>query len=129
MYSLLYRDVSHLQIIDFHEVTDDKGNKCAERGAYDKETGQMVLGIRVISIVIKNDENDPENVSYKEEVHVGEFKDGKLHGKGRIYTDSWYFDEGEFEEGKLKEGELSFNYECDDYRCTLYLHSNSETEE
>ena len=89
-----------------------------------------MLGIRVISIAIKNDpENDPENISYKEELIVGEFKDGKLHGLGRKYTDSWYFDEGTWEEDKLKEGELTFNYECDDYRCTLMLHTDNEAEE
>lgn len=65
-----------MEIIDYHTVTDGDGNACAEKGAYDKETGALVIGIRIVSIKKKIDEEkelDEDNTTWKEELFVGEF--------------------------------------------------------
>jgi hypothetical protein len=97
IFPLFYRDTKEYEIIEFHEYKDKEGNIIAEKGAYDKDTGALVLGVRIIVQSILNDpENDPKNISYKEFCEVGEFKGGdfngggKLHGLGRKYNaDTW----------------------------------------
>jgi hypothetical protein len=36
------------QKIDFHEVKDPNGNHIAEKGFYNKKTGELVMGVRFV---------------------------------------------------------------------------------
>ena len=47
IFPLFYRDCAGLQIIDWNSVEDDE-NVHAECGAYDVETGELVLGIKIL---------------------------------------------------------------------------------
>lgn len=121
MLPLLYRDVSGLQKLEWHIITDPDGNKCVEKGAYNKETGELVLGIRV-GYTEKYPEQTEEEIKENKEkgeptrenfCFCGEFKNGKLNGLGRKYTSEWWYEEGKFQDGELVENELWMYFECD----------------
>ena len=48
VFPLFYQDFAGYQVIDWHIVEND-GGQIAECGAYDIKTGQLVIGIRILT--------------------------------------------------------------------------------
>lgn len=85
-FPLFYRNMKPYQIIDWNLVHEDE-QEVAECGAYDVKTGQLCLGVRILQGSYE-ELKFGERVTTKESsiILMGEFKEGKLSGLGRVLS-------------------------------------------
>jgi hypothetical protein len=133
IFPLFYRNISKHQYIDWHITTTWDAHFCIQRGAFDKETGEMILGVQVGYVEewpkLKEGEVKAENPNRKQFARVGEFKGFKLNGLGRIYTDGWMYDQGTFKDGELVEDEIWGSFEVDQAQAYFGLYKKKENEQ
>jgi hypothetical protein len=114
VFPLFYSDISGYQYIDWHITRTVKDHWCIEHGAYDKKTGDLVLGAQ-IGYTEKKDKDAKEGDKPKKVCfgYAGEFKNGMLNGIGRIYTSKQNIFSGTYKDNEQEEGTLFTEIDCD----------------